>query len=417
MSGRIKAEEKRSIYSKKDPNSYPIDIKNAISLITKKNSKKILSYGSWVYKSQFWPSDIDLLEVEIETGTKEEALRKASKIIQNIVEHISRENKKRYYLGDVKAGYDREFMINIGRLTFDNQGNHKIAYYDQENILNQLQELLNRQILNQSEYNSFKNMVKSNDKITQLEWEELHRELRERWIIRWDSKEIKQGYKDLAFSKKDRVITLEDAINDKEAITKIDMIALISERFVEISNLFTFYHKLSNSKLESLNYTNNVEFLKEDLKKEIQKYAFTILNFKPFKMMRRMFSLSKLTDDIKIANQINPILQSNLGLLYQIQNEISTLILMINKIPKLPIKEMRKQIDGWKYRLENVYQIPIDSKDLDSTIDKIIKINSKDILLNELIKLEEYFKGIISKYTIIELEKIGLYPPPSDYLP
>jgi predicted nucleotidyltransferase len=100
-----------NIVMQKNRNSITDQIKDMIKLISKNKNKSEI-FGSYVYRSQFYPSDIDIHEVIRTTPTRPESIYKsAAKALQNIVKDVKK--RRGIYYGEVKAGIDERFLIDI----------------------------------------------------------------------------------------------------------------------------------------------------------------------------------------------------------------------------------------------------------------------------------------------------------------
>lgn len=378
--------------------------------------ENLIHYGSWVYKSQQYPGDIDVTELvshccDIETATKE-FVKDTQRVIKNI-----QKKGNNSYVGDIKAGWDPVFKINIGDLTFNKVGKPKILNYCPDQIRELLESVHRLKLMTTPELNNFLKLVPN--KIDQLGFETLHKELRKKWLLRWDPEEVIQGYKILS---RDRVLTLAEAIN-MPTMTKVDMWTNVNGRFVEFSNVLSYYLVDKKKKKILLNFINKPEQLIPQLKQEIQKYAFTELEFKPYKMVKRMWSLARITKDYKMIEILTPIMQTDLGRISQINSEMETIVLMLESIKKPPMKEIIDEIDSWKYRLDSVYELDIDFDNLIKIFDKITSSKTtntkgnKKYIIEKLTKIRETFKHIVEKETMIQLKRFNLYPPPPNYLP
>ena len=124
--------------------------------------------------------------------------------------------------------------------------------------------------------------------------------------------ELKVEYKNekLKFFKKD---TIEIKDMDKVELVKLDIIIFINNTFKEVSVIYDFGKKKSREE-----YLNHLKDDIEDLKKEN--------NY--FKVMKRMFSISTINKDYKTLEILNEILNSPLGELNKIVNNMETLLLV-----------------------------------------------------------------------------------------
>jgi hypothetical protein len=183
----------------------------------------------------------------------------------------------------------------------------------------------------------------------------------------------------------------------QKAIIKLDIIVLSTDRVIEASTFFV---------LEGPDGLINVsdDFLEhyaQDLYKEIQKYK----KDKPFKAIKRLWSLSKLSNNVNTLQLLAPAIDSNLSLLSQINADLETLELMI-KNPRINItrsieRKVKSILNGFLKKLSTIADIDI-SKDLFELIESMkLDLNSKKIeiasdYISKLLKDEtnEYLNSI-----------------------
>lgn len=413
IGGGFLTDNPKKLIQLKKMNSINKQILKGIKTISK-NKNNITPFGSWIYKSQLYPGDVDLIELEEHCCDLKTALKAFVKDTQKIVKNIMK--TRGTYIGDIKAGIDLAFKINIGQLLFDKIGNYKIVGYDATKIREDFTELYDLKIISKKELNDYLKYVP--DQIDQLGYEELYEKLREKWLLRWSGDEILQGYKTVSG---DRIITLAEAIN-MPTMTKIDMWQKVNERFLEFSNVLVYYLINENGERTLLNYANDPFDMVNQLKYEVQKYAFSITNYKPFKMVKRMWSIARQNKDYKLIELLTPLMATDLGRLSQITSEIETLILILNNVNSPPMQSILDQIDNFKYRLNNVFELDVGMDSVIKTIDLITKRvkntkTNRNYIIERLKELKKHFQKIINENTIIQLKKLKLIPIPENYLP
>lgn len=389
------------------------EVQKAINVISF-DKENVVPFGSWIYKAAPFPGDIDLIETDTKCCDRDDTISFFAKGFQKIVKRIIR--TKGFYLGDIKAGLDDAFIVDMGELKFDKNGVSSIIGYNMYKVLEQLKHLHDEDILNSDDYESMLKLTKQN--INQQDFEELYDMIRDKRIVRWTGPEISSGFKLLPGNRK---ITLKHAIA-QQTISKIDMWTLINGRFQEVTDLYTFIFKNIKGETEVLNYENDIEHLEESLKIEIQKYAFSKKFFKPFKMVKRMWSLARITKDLRMVKILTPLVQSDVGRLSQMNSDIEVIIDILAKVKSPPLPSILKEIDNFRPRLANAYEINIDEQRLDDMIVDILKhknntVKDKKYIINELHKIKEYLAILIKNETVKYLNKVGLVPIPYSYLP
>ena len=161
-------------------------------------------------------------------------------------------------------------------------------------------------------------------------------------ILRWKPQQILEGaqeYRGYHF-------TLEDAVTSGGLI-KVDAVANIADRYTEFSAIYDTY---LNGKLVSERASNIVQSLTDDI------LFYNQTN--PFKSLKRFFALVKLRKDTEAAAVLVPILNSDLGRLYQIIGDLHTLRGLLDRPSSAyNLKQILSQIDDMKARLGNLYQL------------------------------------------------------------
>jgi hypothetical protein len=161
-------------------------------------------------------------------------------------------------------------------------------------------------------------------------------------VVRWTPAEVIAGEKVLADG---RTYTLEDGIQTP-ALTKVDVIALVQGRLTEFSMIYEFHQ---GKKVLNPVRIDPVGSLREDI-------LYYMEEGKSFKALKRRFALAKIEKDTPTIKILTPILNSDLGRLYTIIGDIDTMLqLFETKTP--PVKEIRREIDAFRSRLGNMYQL------------------------------------------------------------
>ena len=105
---------------------------------------------------------------------------------------------------------------------------------------------------------------------------------------------------------------------------------------------------------------NNIQ---EHLFNDIQKYR----NVKPFKSAKRLWSLSKIRHDVETLNKLEYLINSSVSILSQINADIETLQLLINKNINYDKNYILIEIDTFIDRITRII-------DIDLNEDEIIKM-------------------------------------------
>lgn len=438
--------ERKSIRSL--PSDYINDIINVSTPLG-----DIWRYGSESFKIVRYPSDIDLKQyVTSETKNKDEAINDFLNEFMKLLLHIKKQ--KGVYLGDVKIGLNHIFdSINIGQLH-----DGKITGFDTDKVLSQMNNLYKHNFVDKKEYTKIKNLIKPY--MSLADYDELTEELRNLHIIRWTEDELLREYKIMP---PDRKYTLFDAMHDKTMV-KIDVYEMLNGKYIEVSNFFVLFYEPIRGQFSLINLPENYfDLIEVSLTDEIEKFMFSTNFLKPMKSVKRMFSLARILNDQKMLEKIVPLLNSDCGLLYQINSELDLIATMLKSVKNPPVKTLMKQLDAVKYKMENITKFDIHSANKIIILNSILDPKKKlDILvnpnksgdskksraifatydnffggfdyindcvenlkkgenmeksINKIKEIKKEFQEILNEQVIKYLKEHDLYPPPPEYLP
>lgn len=395
----------------KPDSSYPLSALKEIKLLTFGRDKTAQPFGSYIYRIQKYPGDLDLVEEFTECCSLDDVVTQFAKALQNVVRKINKE--RLHYFSEVKAGLDERYDVNIGEMLDG-------TYFPNLELKEFSQRLFKKKLLSKEENDIIQYILSSEEVLGEDEYDTIHYIFRNHRIIRWSDEEILKGFKILPGNKK---ITLKYALsqsgkNDEENHIKIDMISELGGRLVEITNFFQLaYEDEGEMHLVNIDLEKNHD-IPTQLPKEIEKLYFSNMYYSPFKMIKRMYSLGRHNLDQNLLSKVIPFVSSNTSLLYQIKSEIDTIILVIERIKSYPKKSIARQLDDMKLRLSTVLELSQDDLiQMNNMIDKINFITSKYEKVDLLKDLKKLIVAHVNMQTINYLQKVGLNPPPYQYLP
>jgi hypothetical protein len=396
--------------------SYPKEILKQIHMLSI-NKDESVPFGSMVYRLQKYPGDIDIYETYMDEGSIDNIVKKFAKALQKIVKNIIK--TRVHYYSEVKAGIDWRYDIDIGNITNG-------IYTPSANLFKDIQQMFKDKLFNKDEY-KIMTFILNQSQYRQLDdndYEIIKNIFREKKILRWTAKEILAGKKKLIDGK---IKSLIEALEDKSYV-KLDMLTVVNGRFIEVTNFYILAAiKGKDEDQEVIPINLDYDFLNVDarktiqrkqLKDEIEKLYFSDLFYSPFKMLKRMYALGRSLNDTNILQKVVPFVSSNTSSLYQIKSEIDTIILVMERSKSMPIKTIDNSIDFFKPRLANV--IEIEKPELEEMlihIDQAIRARTKNSKIKHLKQLKELIVLKINYETINYLNKVGLNPPPENYLP
>jgi len=151
---------------------------------------------------------------------------------------------------------------------------------------------------------------------------------------------------------------------------------------------------------------------------EIEKLYYSNMYYSPFKMVKRLYSLSRHRNTVGLIKRVVQGVSSNISLVYQIKSEVENISIVIKKTKVFPKVLIHNQIDGFKNRLASVIELgKQDLDDLNKLIDNINNIKNKKEKLFNLERLKKILTAHIIFFTINYLNQVGLNPPPRTTLP
>lgn len=341
--------------------------------------------GSFAYKTQRYPGDIDINEdIKSCCGLKESV----KKISNRLIEFAFRLSQQSfYYFADFKAGIDYRFYVQINK--------------DLPNLIN---EWYNESLLTKNEHINMINAIKENN------LEELKELIRNKYTVRWSLNDLLRGYTILPGNKQ---LNLEDAIQDK-IIIKLDIWAPINNRYIEVTNFIVLYYIDENGKQYVLS-GERPEYIK-GVKDDIKLYL-SESNLNVFKATKRIWLLANEFKDVKMLSRINRIINSDAGIMYQVISDIKTLIDMYKKINNLPYDFINNEIDDFRNRLSYVYNINFNEKYIDDQIINLINnLFSRENIIQILEEIEDHLLTRLNAYTLDYDLKTGILPIKGKYI-
>lgn len=213
--------------------------------------------------------------------------------------------------------------------------------------------------------------------------------------------------KEQIMKEKNNEISLYEACFIKDVI-KLDIIGPYDERYLEMSTFFILQSNNNYINVEE----NYFKSFKNSLLKDITKYK----ELKPFKALKRVWSLSNINNDLNTMKLLKNIIKSNIALLSLINADIETLILLLKHNNDYDKQFILNELDGFREKISTILDIKIDYEKLNLLID-IIKIlfiikdkNLNEIhyyIINFLTKLHDYILTVINKETYDYINKIN----------
>jgi hypothetical protein len=255
--------------------------------------------------------------------------------------------------------------------------NSKLHGYDQASELKHLSALWQHKLISHEEYMTASDLLKPH--LNPIEFLEARKELRF-GLLRWTVPEVLRGYIEL---RDKSIYYLDDAFKSK-GITKLDLIAWITSKYVEFSNIIVW----TNSRGKPYAY---VPAIKKALKENILEFE---AEGNYVKVAKRMYSLAKQYKDQSIVEELTNILNSPIGKLYMVTADIEVLEEFHKAVTQ---SRKRKELDMLKNFFAKLY---------------FPEFNHATPSNTKLTHLKEVLQYEMEK----ALKKANLLPIPRDYM-
>jgi hypothetical protein len=318
------------IAEKQFPANYSQSVLQVFEAMSLSDLKGLKIVGSSSIRSQLYSGDFDAIEtIKAESvGTIKSGLQDTVKKLRSIpLTSIS----------EMKCGEIQEWDVFQPKARVEDG---KVLDFNRVQSKSAVAELLAQKVLTHSEAADANDLL---DAATD-EWGFLHAKKTIRHhILRWTPLEILAGVKEV----RGRTVLLEDAILSGGLI-KTDAVSDINSRFTEFSVIHEVFIK---GKRITQPPKPLVQGLTEDM------LYFERIN--PFKALKRLFSLAKHFKETAVLEKLVPILNSDLGRLYQIVGDLKTLKSLLDgrRFPSERIEAILQQIDDVKMRIGNIYKL------------------------------------------------------------
>jgi len=379
----------------KPVNSYPRALRDDLQLIKlDKAHSNLRIIGSQSYRPILYPSDIDAIE-EYRAPSREQAVHFFSQRIQEMVRTLNQMPNK-FFL-EVKCGSDPRFSdpkdMDKPYDVFNPNLSHQIAVWSQLGLLSG------------DEVSQLAQLMKQG---SALAYEKIAKMIRNHFVIRWNSSEIAKNRKQLPLGVS---VTLDDSIN-KVGQCNIELISILNGRLVDESNYFLigYYAPDGNFKYVNLPKEALIDFREwrlQSLRKSMKQVINSKLEYNPIKYAKRLYSYALVLNDTPLMARVEKILNSRLGLIYQIKSEIGTILKLLELKPAhLPMEVLQNQLENIKYRLAGVLIFSNEElKKINQTFEE-----GKD-LTTHLTTLKDYLGQYVNRVTTEMLKQEGLLTP------
>lgn len=318
-----------ALATKAFPDNYSQEVLKVFEALSMTDLKKFYLVGSASLRSQQYSADYDCMEKVM--------ISNAAEMVHNLRDVVKRlRDIPDCFIGDIKCGEEKAWDVFNG-----NAGivDGKIQNFNPTESKGRIDNLRNQNVISPAEAKEADALL---DKGTTPFGFIAAKKLIKFHVLRWKPQQILDGFQEYRGHR----FTLEDAVTSG-GLTKVDAVANIADRYTEFSAIYDTY---LNGDLVSERPSNLVQSLTADI------MFFNRTN--PFKALKRFFALLKLRKDAKAAAILVPIMNSDLGRLYQIIGDLQTLRGLLDRPSSAyNLKEILSQIDDMKARMGNLYQL------------------------------------------------------------
>lgn len=336
--------------SKKYPKDYSDDVTDILSAMSFADGLKVL--GSMSLRSQPFAGDYDAYEVVNKEGPVAKAVVELRKRFQQMIQRLSKMDNT--YIGDIKSGSVEEWRVLKKDVMVSNG---VVVNYDYKGSKATVQRLASEGIITKEEAKKANAVLK--EKMSPTDYFAA-RDVLKFHVLRWKPKNVIENSLTLRDGSK---ITLEEAFQCP-TITKMDVIGWVQDnRYTDFSCLYEFRVDGKGINPDPIDI---IPSLKADI-------AYYMSAGKPFKALKRQFALAKVEGDVKTATKLQPILNSDLGRLYFITGDFGTLVSLLEH-PKTPTSDLKFEIDQFKSRMANIWELKEFLKDEGQIVKELDRI-------------------------------------------
>ncbi len=355
-----------------DAEHYPDSLKFLLNILTINEVPKVV--GSAGYLQHKYPGDVDVFESVLVEAPLQAATEYYADQFRTIGQQLSLIEKDVYFL-QFKAGIDMRYKYDI------------TAHTSGEQLLAIVAALTNSNLLTEDRKDKLSKAVNDKDLFKEL--------LRQYSVIRWTLPEMINGQKILAANK---VITLAEALA-MPAVVKIDTVTWFSNRLQSVE-VFYFLQYTPQPGVTSSFY--DMGEYKNNLLVDIDHYKQPLF-FNPLKVMKRLWSISRIIDCQRALEVLTPLFGSDIAALNQIVADVDIITELVSLHQVLPWDKILLEILGLKKRVFNHLEYGLYRGFVEHT-DKIYnlwlswKLSSNvqiPVLISQLKEIKDFLKPII----------------------
>jgi len=376
----------------KSPLNFPEDISTILDALSL-DGKPVRVIGTMSLRSQLYAADYDTNQtVSLNYKTDEQAVRWAVRRFREMVKRLG--TMRGLYIGDIKGGEVEAWKVIPDSATVRDG---RVVGYDADKARDAVRRLHEEGAITEDEKLTALKMLVSTPSVAQFM--EI-RDVVRFHVVRWTPAEVARGY--VVLRTGDRY-TLEDAFKSP-GLTKVDVVAFVGgSRYADFSCIYTL-----KNRGKVLNPAPP-----DDIKMNVLA-LYTQGNF--FKMAKRMFSMARRANDHKRIADFTVMMNSDLGRIYTVVADIELLLTLLEE-RKGDTDRIRYEADQMRARLGNVSMGAASQPELLRLLKRAGITTQRGRLVKDLTEVRERLDGLLQKGAKEELGRLGLFPPPREYMP
>jgi hypothetical protein len=387
------------------------DIEKAIKIYTIDKYSEYPAHviGSLSYRSGN-ASDIDMRETIIKP-TKDVLIRFFKENLIKLLKNIH--DNKKFIFCELKCGLDYKFDINIGDYSND-------KYNSDDSFFEQMTYFKSMNFIDDNEYKLISDIHNELQK-TQIHYEVIKKLLRNHYILRWTYGEVQKGYKILKnINGIEYKYYLEDAVCEKSNINIEGLLITNDNKYSEVSNFFMLKYG-NNDEFHMLNLSDDMlkdfkKYQEDNLKSSMYVLVYSKIEENLFKCLKRMLSYGRINQNIELIRLVYPLINSQLGVLYNINSQFKTIMNVLKNGKDNIYKEIiYNQLDIIRFKLQDLIYIDYNFQEIYDLITIVlskIEYIKIDDLYEKLLTITKNLLKYINIQTMNEMIRINLYPLP-----
>jgi hypothetical protein len=301
------------------------------------------------------------------------------------------------FLGDIKCGRVVEWsVIDPDAQIVDG----KVIGYNATASKKKLDELLAAGIITKTERDEAASLLAGSPEAFLAAKKEIKFD-----VIRWSYTDVVAGFVVLRDGRK---MDLEEAIQTP-GLCKVDAVGWVGNRYTEFSCIYEVSVRGT--------VVNPVkEVLQQSLKNDMMYY---VSQHNYFKYAKRLFALAKARKDEALGKQLTPLLNGELGRLYQMKGDMDALEWLAENEGKLDKKRITEELNGFKVRLGTIWSLSAFEKEEPKLLSQLKAMTgvARGTLLTDLKRVSGWIEDAYNTAAGVQLKAMSLLPIPSQYRP